>query len=69
VFCVSDFFKLSTEPGPRHRVHSGKDTLVQFPVPSVSELCVLGVKKLIDRVYEGVRKLWVLPNTSVFYGW
>jgi hypothetical protein len=65
VFCISDFFRIShrAEPEPRHRVHRGKDKLVQLSVPSVSELCVLCGEKLIDKVYEGVPKLFVLLHS------
>jgi hypothetical protein len=62
------FFRIShrAKPEPRHRVHGGKDKLVQFSVLSVSELCVLCGKKLIDKIHEGVPKLLMLLHTSAY---
>ena len=65
---ASRIFRISHRalPGPRHRVHRGRDKLVQLSVHSVSELCVLCGKKLIDKVYEGVPKVVVSLHTTLY---
>lgn len=49
------FFRISyrAEPEPRHRIHRGKDKLVRFSVPSMSELCVLCSKNLSLKFTKG----------------